>query len=71
MPTKKREGRAGGDGERGRGEEGGGGGRRERKKKPKRKQDHNLKKAGTVAYLGTDAIATLRYKACGDWSTNS
>ena len=49
---------------------------RERKKnqiekRKERKQDYNLIKAGTVAYLGRDAIATLRYKASGDWSTNS
>ena len=44
-------------------------GGRERKKETKRKQrnqDYNLIKAGTVAYLGRDAIATLRSKASGD-----
>ena len=56
-----------GDGERGGGEEG------ERKKKKnqkekrkERKQDYNLIKVGTVAYLGRDAIATLWSKASGD-----
>ena len=52
---------------------GGGGGWGERKKEPKRKKErkktrliYSLIKAGTVAYLGRDAIATLRYKASGD-----
>ena len=50
-------------------ERGGGGGRgKERKKNQKekgkeRKQVYNLIKAGTVAYLGRDAIATLWSKA--------
>ena len=35
-------------------------------KRKERKQDCNLIKAGTVAYLGRDAIATLRSKAIGD-----
>ena len=48
-----------------------GGGKKKKKKNQKekrkeRKQDYNLIKAGTVAYLGRDAIATLRYKAKGD-----
>ena len=75
MPTKKREGEGGGDGERGRGEEGGGGGEKVKKnqkeKRKERKQDYNPIKAGTVQYLGRGAVATLRYKASGDWSTNS
>ena len=51
----------------GRGERGGGGGRESKKEKRKeRKQDYNLIKAGTVAYLGRDAIATLWSKASGD-----
>ena len=35
-------------------------------KRKERKQDYNLIKAGTVAYLGRDGIATLRSKAGGD-----
>ena len=74
MPTKKEvtKGRWGGRWrEKGRG----GGGEKEKKnqkeKRKERKQDYNLIKAGTVAYLGRDAIATLRSKASGDWSTKS
>ena len=58
MPTKKREGEVGG-----KGEEGGGGRESKKEKRKERKQDYNLIKAGTVAYLGRDAIATLRSKA--------
>ena len=61
MPTKNEvtKGRWGGRWrERGRG----GGGEKEKKnqkeKRKERKQDYNLIKAGTVAYLGRDAIAT-------------
>ena len=63
MPTKKEltKGRGKGDGERGGGEEEGGS-----RKKKKNKTDYNLIKAGTVAYLGRDAIATLRSKASGN-----
>ena len=63
MPTKKEltKVRGEGDGETGGGEEGG-----EKEKRKERKQDYNLIKAGTVAYLGRDAIATLRSKASGD-----
>ena len=51
----------------GRGERGGGGGRESKKEKRKeRKQDYNLIKAGTVAYLGRDDIATLWSKASRD-----
>ena len=67
MPTKNEvtKGRWGGRWrERGRG----GGGEKEKKnqkeKRKERKQDYNLIKAGTVAYLGRDA--TLRSKASGD-----
>ena len=74
MPTKKEltKGRGEGDGER----EGGEGGEKKKNQKEKRKerkQDYNLIKAGTVAYLGRVAIATLRSKASGDiaWSTKS
>ena len=60
MPTKKREGEVGGKGEKG-------GGRESKKEiRKERKQDYNLIKAGTVAYLGRDAIATLWSKASGD-----
>ena len=60
MPTKKREGEVGGKGEKG-------GGRESKKEKRKeRKQDYNLIKAGTVAYLGRDDLATLWSKASGD-----
>ena len=69
MPTKKREGEGRGrwrERERG----GGGGGEKVKKnqkeKRKERKQDYNLIKAGTVAYLGRDAIATLTSKASGD-----
>ena len=55
---------------RGRGEEEGGGGEKVKKnqkeKRKERKQDYNLIKAGTVAYLGRDAIATLTSKASED-----
>ena len=50
-----------GDGERGGGEEEGGSRtkkKKENEKRKQRKQDYNLIKAGTVAYLGRDAIAT-------------
>ena len=47
-----------------------GGGEKEKKnqieKRKERKQGYNLIKAGIVAYLGRDAIATLRSKASGD-----
>ena len=69
MPTKTEvtKGRWGGRWrERGRG----GGGEKEKKnqkeKRKERKQDYNLIKAGTVAYLGRDAIATLTSKASED-----
>ena len=58
-----------GDGERGGGEEEGGSRTKKKKqneKRKQRKQDYNLIKAGTVAYLGRDAIATLRSKASGN-----
>ena len=57
----------------GEGRRGGGGKvkKNQKEKRKERKQDYNLIKAGTVQYLGRDAIATLRYKASGDWSTNS
>ena len=58
-----------GDGERGGGEEEGGSRtkkKKENEKRKQRKQDYNLIKAGTVAYLGRDAIATLWSKASGD-----
>ena len=38
----------------------------QKEKRKERKQDYNLIKAGTVAYLGRDAIATLRSKASGN-----
>ena len=38
----------------------------QKEKRKERKQDYNLIKAGTVAYLGRDAIATLTSKASGD-----
>ena len=38
----------------------------QKEKRKERKQDYNLIKAGIVAYLGRDAIATLRSKASGD-----
>ena len=38
----------------------------QKEKRKERKQDYNLIKAGTVAYLGRDAIATLWSKASGD-----
>ena len=69
MPTKKEltKVRGEGDGETGGGEEGGEKEKKNKKEKRKeRKQDYNLIKAGTVAYLGRDAIATLRSKASGD-----
>ena len=69
MPTKKREGEGGGrwrERERG----GGGGGEKVKKnqkeKRKERKQDYNLIKAGTVAYLGRDTISPLWSKASGD-----
>ena len=58
-----------GDGEGGGGEEEGGSRTKKKKqseKRKQRKQDYNLIKAGTVAYLGGDAIATLRSKASGN-----
>ena len=67
----KKEG-GGGRGEMGREGEGrreGGGEKVKKNQKEKRKeikQDYNLIKAGTVAYLGRDAIATLWSKASGD-----
>ena len=69
MPTKKEltKVRGEGDGETGGGEEGGEKEKKNKKEKRKeRKQDYNLIKAGTVAYLGRDAIATLWSKASGD-----
>ena len=69
MPTKKEltKVRGEGDGETGGGEEGGEKEKKNKKEKRKeRKQDYNLIKAGTVAYLGRDAIATLTSKASGD-----
>ena len=69
MPTKKEltKVRGEGDGETGGGEEGGEKEKKNKKEKRKeRKQDYNLIKAGTVAYLGRDAIATLRSKASGN-----
>ena len=38
----------------------------QKEKRKERKQDYNLIKAGTVAYLGRDDIATLWSKASGD-----
>ena len=58
-----------GDGERGGGEEEEESRTKKKKqneKRKQRKQDYNLIKAGTVAYLGRDAIATLRSKASGN-----
>ena len=69
MPTKKEltKVRGEGDGETGGGEEGGEKEKKNKKEKRKeRKQDYNLIKAGTVAYLGRDAIATLWSKASRD-----
>ena len=39
--------------------------KKQKEKRKQRKQDYNLIKAGTVAYLGMDATATLRAKASG------
>ena len=67
MPTKKREGEGGGrwrESERGEGAEKVK--KNQKEKRKERKQDYNLIKAGTVAYLGRDAIATLWSKASGD-----
>ena len=63
MPTKKEltKGRGKGDGERGGGEEEGGS-RKKKKQKEKRKQrkqDYNLIKAGTVAYLRSKASGNI------------
>ena len=67
MPTKKREGEGGGRWrERERGEGAEKVKKNQKEKRKERKQDYNLIKAGTVAYLGRDAIATLWSKASGD-----
>ena len=70
MPTKNEvtKGRWGGRWrERGGGEEGDRKKKKNQKEKRKeRKQDYNLIKAGTVAYLGRDTISPLWSKASGD-----
>ena len=67
MPTKKREGEGGGRWrERERGEGAEKVKKNQKEKRKERKQDYNLIKAGTVAYLGRDDIATLTSKASGD-----